>query len=98
MSTGFTGTAGSFARYACNCRSPQSLRYEVSASESLAKNSHGADHNNFRGIEGGVLQQEIMAYACMICHSFVLYHGDEPTARERLLDVIPVSDIPAASQ
>ncbi|KUI55209.1 hypothetical protein VP1G_02468 [Cytospora mali] len=56
----------------------------------------GVDHYNFQAVEGGSLQEDILAYACMICHSFVLAQGEWPASRQRLMDVIPMPQIPAA--
>lgn len=61
-------------------------------------NSDGVDQDDFSGIAGGALQQDILAFACMICHSFVLSQGEGIGARQRLLDVIAAPDIPAAPQ
>lgn len=58
---------------------------------------NGVDHYDFKGVEGGEVQRQVMAYACMICHSLVVARG-ESREGDRLLDVIPGPPIPAAPQ
>lgn len=60
-------------------------------------NSNGVDHYDFKGVEGGEVQRQVMAYACMICHSLVVACG-ESREGDKLLDVIPGPPIPAAPQ
>lgn len=63
---------------------------EANANECFT-NSNGVDEFDFKGAQGGEMQDNIMVYACMICRSIVWSENPAGGVRARLMDVIPVT-------